>query len=170
MKNKGIIDTEKNEATVYITFGTTSQRADGSHVPRQYDPETNTITFYDGNDNVGTATYAEEFVHAYQDAKGILTDLNYNAEYEAKLIVTSMAGEGGVAGSLDMFGGDSKMLTDFIDSILKNGITLNNDFYRDYKTGGSIFINYHKNIGSNAFYLRPINSPSSLFTELYKKP
>ena len=169
MKNKGIIDTEKNEATVYITFGTTSQRADGSHVPGQYDPETNTITFYDGNDNVGTATYAEEFVHAYQDAKGILTDPNYNAEYEAKLIVTSMAGEGGVFGSIEMFGGKSKSLTQFLNEIRDYGIQLNAEFMQRYRTEGAEFINYHTSIKSNSNYLRPINSPSSLFLNLYNK-
>ena len=85
-----------------------------------------------------------------------------------------MAGEGGVFGSLDMFGGitqgNDNALSNFLQDIATNGITLNSDFFKSYKTGGSIFINYHKNIGSNAFYLRPINSPSSLFTELYKKP
>ena len=160
---------DKENTTVYLAFGTTSQRADGSHVPGQYDPETNTITFYDGNDNVGTATYAEEFVHAYQDAKGILTDPNYNAEYEAKLIVTSMAGEGGVFGSIEMFGGKSKSLTQFLNEIRDYGIQLNAEFMQRYRTEGAEFINYHTSIKSNSNYLRPINSPSSLFLNLYNK-
>lgn len=106
-------------------------------------------------------TFVEEFVHAYQDFIGILSDESINKEYEAKLITNAITGASKGNDLSNEYNRGTSLLHDLLFNIYSNGSTVQIPIC-NYINAGDEFVKLHIKEGNVGNYTVPVTNTSKM--------
>ena len=116
---------------------------------------------YKRADNMDMPTFVEEFVHAYQDFIGLMSDESINKEYEAKLITNAITGTGNGNDLSNEYNRDTPLLHNLLSNIYLDGTNVQIPIC-DYINAGGEFVKFHTREGNVGNYTVPVTSFSKM--------